>query len=45
MISEKLKVKVSLAKKAIKELEDKNLIKRVGEPSHSQMIFTRQVAA
>ena len=40
-VSDKLKINVSLARASIKELEEKGLIKRVGDHSHSQVIYTR----
>ena len=43
VISDRLKVNVSIARQAIKELEAKELIKRVGEHHHAQDIFTRHV--
>lgn len=41
VVSDKLKISVSLARAAIKELEAKGVIKRIGEPNHTQMIYTR----
>ena len=41
VVSDKLKISVSLARMAIKELEVKGVIKRVGEPNHTQMLYQR----
>lgn len=40
-ISDKLHVNVSLARQAIKELEARGLIRRIGDHHHSQVIYTR----
>lgn len=45
VISDKLKISVSLARQAIKDLEAKGVIKRVGDSNHTQMIYTRAAAS
>lgn len=45
IVSDKLKISVSLARQAIKELEAKGVIKRIGEANHTQMIFARAAAS
>ena len=41
VISDKLKVTASLARQAIKELEAKGIIRKVGDHHHAQYIYTR----
>merc|ERR1712013_959926 len=41
--SERLKVNGSVAKAAIRHLEEKGLIEHVGEKSSKQMIYTRKI--
>merc|ERR1719468_662376 len=43
VISERLKVNGSVAKVAIRHLEEKGLIIHVGEKSSKQMIYTRKI--
>lgn len=44
IISERLRINVSLARQGIKELESLKLIKCVGERHHAQLIYTRATA-
>eukprot|EP00448_Togula_jolla_P022398 CAMPEP_0170591112 /NCGR_PEP_ID=MMETSP0224-20130122/12229_1 /TAXON_ID=285029 /ORGANISM="Togula jolla, Strain CCCM 725" /LENGTH=114 /DNA_ID=CAMNT_0010914953 /DNA_START=66 /DNA_END=410 /DNA_ORIENTATION=+ len=43
VVSERLKVNGSVARAAIRHLEEKGLIAHVGEKHHAQMIYTRKV--
>merc|ERR1719310_972769 len=43
VVSERLKVNGSVARVAIRHLEEKGLISHVGEKHHAQMIYTRKV--
>merc|ERR1712224_251195 len=45
VVSERLKVNGSVARQAIKHLEEKDLICHVGEKHHAQMIYTRKIGA
>jgi len=45
IVSERLRVNGSVARVAIRHLEEKGLIKRVGEAHHTLMIYTRQIQA
>eukprot|EP00920_Eleutheroschizon_duboscqi_P036523 GHVT01087994.1.p2 GENE.GHVT01087994.1~~GHVT01087994.1.p2 ORF type:complete len:109 (-),score=18.79 GHVT01087994.1:2526-2852(-) len=45
VVSERLEVNASCARQAILALEAQGVIKRVGNPHHSQMIFTRNTGA
>lgn len=42
-VSERLRINVSLARQALKELEAKNLIQSVGTRHHAQQLYTRCV--
>ncbi|KAL8449997.1 hypothetical protein Emed_002738 [Eimeria media] len=44
-ICERLRINASLARRGIRELHSKGLIKPVGEQHHSHYIFTRPTAA
>merc|ERR1711874_476419 len=44
VVSERLKVNGSIARLAIRHLEEKGLIAHVGEKHHAQMIYTRNIA-
>merc|ERR1711985_10323 len=44
VVSERLKVNGSVARQAIKHLEEKDLIAHVSEKHHAQMIYTRKIA-
>lgn len=43
VVSDKLKIGVSLARHALQELEARGVISRVGDPHHSLKIYTRAV--
>mmetsp|Transcript_95881 Transcript_95881/g.299497 ORF Transcript_95881/g.299497 Transcript_95881/m.299497 type:complete len:114 (+) Transcript_95881:85-426(+) len=43
VVSERLKVNGSVARQAIRHLEEKNLIVHVGEKHNAQMIYTRKI--
>merc|ERR1712056_25755 len=43
VVSERLKVNGSVARLAIRHLEEKDLIMPVGEKHHAQMIYTRNI--
>ncbi|CAJ1330635.1 unnamed protein product [Effrenium voratum] len=43
VVSERLKVNGSVARQAIRHLEEKNMIVHVGEKSSKQMIYTRKI--
>merc|ERR1711876_128869 len=43
VVSERLKVNGSVARAAIRHLEEKGLIAAVGEKHHAQMIYTRKI--
>mmetsp|Transcript_9564 Transcript_9564/g.30410 ORF Transcript_9564/g.30410 Transcript_9564/m.30410 type:complete len:114 (-) Transcript_9564:59-400(-) len=43
VVSERLKVNGSVARQAIRHLEEKSLIEHVGEKHHAQMIYTRKI--
>merc|ERR1712232_1332796 len=43
VVSERLKVNVSVARQAIRHLEEKDLIEHVCEKHHAQMIYTRKI--
>ncbi|CAE7253641.1 RPS25 [Symbiodinium sp. CCMP2592] len=43
VVSERLKVNGSVARVAIRHLEEKNMIMHVGEKSSKQMIYTRKI--
>merc|ERR1711957_1005402 len=45
VVSERLKVNGSVARQAIRHLEEKGLIVHVGEKHHAQLIYTRKVGA
>merc|ERR1711972_1300926 len=44
VVSERLKVNGSVARQAIRHLEEKGLICHVGDKHHAQMIYTRNTA-
>lgn len=44
IVSERLRINVSLARQAIKDLEAKKLIKCVGGRHHAQLVYTRGTA-
>mmetsp|Transcript_114578 Transcript_114578/g.228008 ORF Transcript_114578/g.228008 Transcript_114578/m.228008 type:complete len:113 (+) Transcript_114578:89-427(+) len=43
VVSERLKINGSVARAAIRHLEEKGLIATVGEKHHAQMIYTRNI--
>merc|ERR1712032_1261739 len=43
VVSERLKVNGSVARLAMRDLEEKGLIRHVGEKHHAQMIYTRSI--
>jgi len=43
VVSERLKINGSVARSAIRHLEEKGLIAAVGEKHHAQMIYTRKI--
>merc|ERR1712086_993917 len=43
VVSERLKVNGSVARQAIRHLEEKGLIVHVGEKHHAQLIYTRKI--
>merc|ERR1712039_988999 len=43
VVSERLKVNGSVARQAIRHLEEKGLITHVGEKHHAQLIYTRKI--
>merc|ERR1712182_19165 len=43
VVSERLKVNGSVARQAIRHLEEKGLIAHVGEKHHAQLIYTRKI--
>merc|ERR1712122_164843 len=43
VVSERLKVNGSVARSAIRHLEENRLIAAVGEKQHTQMIYTRKI--
>merc|ERR1712174_131716 len=43
VVSERLKVNGSVARQAIRHLEEKGLIAHVGEKHHAQLIYTRKL--
>merc|ERR1712217_103187 len=43
VVSERLKVNGSVAREAIRHLEEKGLIAHVGDKHHAQMIYTRKI--
>merc|ERR1712179_137281 len=43
VVSERLKVNGSVARQAIRHLEEKGLIATVGDKHHAQMIYTRKI--
>jgi len=43
VVSERLKVNGSLARQAIRHLEEKGLVESVGEKHHALMIYTRKI--
>merc|ERR1712190_404744 len=45
VVSERLKVNGSVARQAIRHLEEKDLITHVCEKHHAQMIYTRKIGA
>ncbi|CAK0818133.1 unnamed protein product [Prorocentrum cordatum] len=45
IVSERLKVNGSVARQAIRHLEEKDLIQVVGERSSSMLIYTRKIGA
>jgi len=45
VVSERLKVNGSVARQAIRHLEEKGLIQPVGERSSSMLIYTRKIGA
>eukprot|EP00397_Hematodinium_sp_SG-2012_P071536 GEMP01143732.1.p2 GENE.GEMP01143732.1~~GEMP01143732.1.p2 ORF type:complete len:120 (+),score=43.87 GEMP01143732.1:24-362(+) len=45
IVSERLRVNGSVARAAIRHLEEKNVIQRVGEKHHTLQIFTRHITA
>jgi len=45
VVSERLKVNGSVARQAIRHLEEKGLIVHVGEKHHAQLIYTRKIGA